>query len=206
MANENSDISVVTGVTDTDLLKRILCILSDTQIDMLRQAMKAGTEEGDALRKRIQKWRAEPTYTDPEKLRQDIMNEIRNNSKFDSSFFAELDSLMQQRGMEDAELYNAIGISQPLWSNIKKRGLKDYGTKMRNAHTKKENVLKMAIILHTDYFELYDLLCYGGFSFAPEVNATDHVVFACVRAGIYDPAVIDQYLVDAGEKALFSEE
>lgn len=206
MKKENDPMLCASEMSDTELLRQVLCHLSDSQVELLRQKLKEGTPEGKALRERLKRWRAEKKPMDPETLRKEIMKELRGSSKYNSSFFKELDSLMQRRGMEDAELYNAIGISQPLWSNIKKRGLQDYGKKVRNAHTKKENVLKMAIVLHADYYELYDLLCYGGFSFSPAVNAMDHVVAACIRAGIYDPGLIDQYLVDAGEAALFSEE
>ena len=193
------------GVNDTELLRKIIYYLIDPQIEVLRQELPEGSPERTALEDRIARWRRDSQTMDPESFRRRILQEIRSNSRFNTSFFAELDELMQRRGIKDSDLYNAIGISQPLWSNIKNRGLKDYGKKIRNAHTKKENVLKMAIVLRADYYELYDLMCYGGFSFSPTVNPTDHVVAACIRAGIYDPYKIDNYLVEAGEEALFSE-
>lgn len=194
------------AVTDTQLLEALVMNLSDQQIEALYQVMKPGTPLGDAFHARVDEWRGSAEITDPELMRQRIMREIRSNSRFNKSFFAELDKLMQKKDMSDSALYNAIGISQPLWVNIRKKGIQDYGKRVRDAHTKRENVLKMAIVLEADYFELYNLMCYGGFSFSPSTNIGDCVIASCVQAKVYDPFQIDEYLSAAGARTLFSEE
>lgn len=194
------------AVTDTELLEAVVQNLSDQQIEALYQVLRPGTPLGDAFHSCVKEWHGNEENGNPEFMRQRIMQEIRTNSRFNKSFFAELDKLMQKKNMGDSALYNAIGISQPLWVNIRKKGIQDYGKKVRDAHTKRENVLKMAIVLEADYFELYNLMCYGGFSFSPSINIGDCVIASCVQAKIYDPSQIDEYLVSAGARALFSEE
>ena len=66
-------------------------------------------------------------------------------------------------------------------------------------------MLKMAIILHLDYWEMYYLLNLAGYSLMPAQDPTDKIVSYCIRSKIYDCKQIDELFFELGEEPLFSE-
>lgn len=196
----------LTGVTDTQLLDAILSILDDIQIAALKKAIAPETPLGTALRSRLNKLAKNADAKNEPSIQQQIQARLQaDDDQFNSSFFKELDKMMQKRNISDPELYNKIGISQALWANIRSKGLRDSGSHIRDAHTKRENVLKMAIVLKADYYELYNLMCYSGFSFSPSTSLGDHIIACCVKAKIYEPDRINQYLMDNNMEPLFGD-
>lgn len=188
--------------TDAQLLEAILSHLDTCQIESLYPHFPQGTPLGRAFRLWLDRARkADPV--NKEALKEKILEELQSSSAFSTYFFQELGRFMERAGMTDSQLYNKIGMSQPLWSNMMSKGLADEGSGRRNAHTNRNNVLKMSVVLRLDYWELYNLMCYGGCAFSPARDKRDYVIACCVRAGIYNPHAIDELLDAAGQEALF---
>ena len=112
-------------------------------------------------------------------------------------FFSEVLRFAERAGMADSQIYNAIGMNRSLWYRMRDNA---------DARTKKSNVLKLAIVLRLSFWEAYYLIALAGYSFLPGVDRTDEIIARCLFEMTYDPASIDEMLVDGGCEALFSEE
>ncbi|MCI9123332.1 MAG: hypothetical protein HFH35_04510 [Eubacterium sp.] len=127
----------------------------------------------------------------------DILNkELDAAKKQRREFFEELIYFVDRAQKTDAQVYNAIGMNRTLWYRLRDN---------KNARTNKRNVLKMAIILHLDYWEMYYLLNLAGYSLMPAQDPTDKIVSYCIRSKIYDCKQIDELFFELGEEPLFSE-
>lgn len=196
---------------DTEILRQILCTLSDPQIEELCLSFHPDTPLGDAFRQRLTLWRK----ADGEKvqdLRAMILEVLGNDSSFTTFFYKELCKFMRRQGFNPddrkarARFYNAAEIPQNTFSVMMNKGLdasnsRTFGT----AHARRENVLKMALVLKLNIFELKDLLCCAGMSFSPGTNPTDYVISKCVRNGEYDLHRVDELLYENGLPTLSKE-
>lgn len=179
---------------DRQLLLEILRRLDEGQIKGLLAALQAKPELEAALRKALSLcWSGEQPY----RPQQALAESARQSSGQDRTFFQELIRFVDRAEMTDPEVYRAAGLNRTLWYRLRDKP---------DARTSKQNVLKIGLVLHLDYLELYYLLALGGHPFAPACSGTDLVIAVCLQKGIYDPLEVDSRLYKAGEPTLFSEE
>lgn len=189
-------------VNDTEILRRILCTLSDPQIEELCLSFPPETPLGDAFRQKLKAWRRAEEKEDRD-LRTMILEVLGKDSSFTTFFYKELRKFMRRQGFNPddrkarARFYNAAEIPQNTFSVMMNKGLdasnnRTFGT----AHASRENVLKMALVLKLNIFELKDLLCCAGMSFSPGTNPTDYVIAKCVRNGEFDLHRVDELLYE----------
>jgi len=140
----------------------------------------------------------------PESIPSEILDMLNtsNENAFDKNirkinFFSEILKFADRIGLTDSQVYNAIGMNRSLWY------------RMRNdseARTKKENVLKLVIVLRLNFWEAFYLIALAGYSFLPGINETDEIVAQCLLEKIYNPEEVDKILYGKCYKTLFTEE
>jgi hypothetical protein len=130
-------------------------------------------------------------------LRKELKQELEEKNGQQHEFYQELTRFIDRMELTDSQVYNDIGMSRSLWYHIRDN---------KNAKTKKKNVLRMAVVLHVDYWEMYYLVNLAGYSLLPAEDVTDKIVISCIKNKIYDKMQIDDLLIENGEKPLFSEE
>ncbi len=180
------------------LLAAALGRLNEQQQAALVEELGWDTKAGEALRDVLVHdlhWQEQPLSM--EELQKELKRELQGKNVVRREFYQELTRLIDRMQMTDAQVYNKIGMSRSLWYHIRDK---------KNARTKKENVLRMAVVLHVDYWEMYYLVNLAGYSLLPGQNGTDRIITACIRTKIYDTAKIDVLLIENGEPPLFSEE
>ncbi len=180
------------------LLIEVLKRLDEEQIAAIIQDLGWEEPDGRALRAVVQEMdqtRQKPGTTFGEVMDM-LKEEIRFRSGSEKKFFEQLTFFIDRAQKTDSQVYNAIGMNRSLWYRLRDN---------KHAKTAKENVLKMAIVLHLDYWEMYYLVNLAGHSLMPKTDVMDRVVSRCVRHGIYDPIKIDELLEEVGEHTLFSE-
>lgn len=184
-------------VTDTELLRQVLRLLSRPQLEDICLHIPAGTPMGDALSARIDLW-CRDENTEEESLRESILNELSKSDNFSKYFYTELRSHLDKANITDAELYKAVGLAQSQWSKNQTLADSEVGKPIWTSHTKRDTVLKMAIVLKLNLFELKNLMAYGGHAFSPGVNSRDYVIATCIRRGEYNPRKINDILEAGG--------
>ena len=199
---------IMTVVSESDVLKEIIIKIKDEELDALYHLMPRDTALGAVFDQCVQKWRKEKVGT-TKTILQEVHEEIKKNTqKIYTSFYNELMKLLENKGIDEKEfktmLYRESGIKPGSWANIEKKGT--VLAVNRDAHTSKENILKMLILLKADIYEIKNLLSYGNYSFDPEKNCLDCVIAKCVAAKNYDTEEIDNILYDIGESTLFRDE
>lgn len=187
--------TVVCEITDRELLQTVLSALDEAQIAAVISAVGWDSPNGQRLReilselrKTIRKNNADG---DVRTLLRDVMSD---SSGFRSDFFSELLKFVDRAQKTDAQVYNEIGMNRALWYRLRDN---------KDARTSKRNVLKLAIVLHLDYWEAFYLISLAGFSFM--TAPSDYVVAFCLSQGIYDTFQVDELLEGNGQEALFSE-
>lgn len=179
------------------LLSEVLSMLGEWQIAEMMEKMGRDTELGEALCRIVEEdclWEQDAPLS-MEELRKMLKEELDAAQGVQREFFKELIQFVDRAEKTDSQLYNEIGMNRTLWYRLRDN---------KNAKTSKGNVLKMAICLHLDYWEMYYLVNLSGYSLLPRDDNTDRVVSLCIRRKIYDKREIDELLVEAGEKPLFS--
>lgn len=179
--------------TDKQLLLEILRQLDEPQIAHLLAVFRANPALDAALRQNLSIcWSQDGPHTPrdaPQAAAQDPAGR-------EQTFFEVLIHFVDRAEMTDPEVYRAAGLNRTLWYRLRDNP---------DARTSKANILKLGLILHLDYLELYYLLALGGHPFAPACDRTDLVVATCIRDGVYDPFEVDSRLDRAGRPTLFSE-
>ncbi len=182
-------------ITDRQLLTEVLTRLGDRQISALVEDLGRESPAGRKLLKILEEIPGE-REAGAQELKEMLKRELELSQGSGKGFFEALISFVDRAQKKDSEVYNAAGMNRSLWYR-----LRDH----RTARTSKQNVLKMALILKLDYWELYYLVNLAGYSLLPSEDSTDKIVAFCVRHGLYDTARVDELLVEAGEEPLFSE-
>jgi len=111
-------------------------------------------------------------------------------------FFCEIIKFVDRAGMKDSHVYKAIGMQKDLWYRMRNN---------EKARTKKENILKLVIVLRLSFWEAYYLIALAGYSFVPGIDETDGIIRDCLLNNIYNPVKVDEMLDDKGLPVLFSE-
>ncbi len=179
---------------DRQLLREIILQLEPNQVEQLLQAFADRPALAGAFRQRLSQWRQ---ADDLRPLEQVIREEMENSSGQTRQFYAELIRFVDRARMTDAQVYRQVGMDRKLWYRLRDQ---------QKARTSKENVLKMCIVLHLDYWETYYLVNLSGYAFTPtaQIDRTDFGVGLCVSNGIYTPMRVDELLVELGEPPLFA--
>lgn len=200
MKNLNKESDTRAEVESEQLLQEILCRLSEQQIASLLIDLGWDSPAGISLRKRLEKqkqFRWMQDISDDFTIQDALRIELESNHNYRNEFFEELIRFVDRAQKTDAQVYNAIGMNRTLWYRLRDN---------KDARTSKRNVLKMAIVLQLDYWELYYLVNLAGYSFVPNYDVTDRVISFCVRHQIYDTMQIDALLNENREQTLFTEE
>jgi hypothetical protein len=185
---------------DAELLREMLVKLSDQQI--MGIIMDLGVENPVSLK--LQK-----------RLRtlKEVTHKNANNSCFQDSnvntgsaqmninneqpgLFDAIVQFADRAHMTDPEVYNSARMNRALWYRMRDN---------KDAKPRKRNILKIALVLRLNYWELNYLVNLGGFSFLPRHDKTDSIVAQCAWNNIYEPEAIDDLLYERGEETLFSE-
>lgn len=180
------------------LLEEILPRLNECQIVNLMEELEEGTLKKEFCRILEEDSRFfQNDFLDMDKIKEMLKRELDTVRHSHRGFFEELIYFADRAKMTDAQVYNAIGMNRTLWYRLRDNP---------NAKTSKRNVLKLAIILKLDYWEMYYLLNLAGYSLLPGDDGTDKIVSFCIRRNIYDCRQIDELFFEAGEEPLFSEQ
>lgn len=185
-------------ITDKRLLVEVLSRLEERQLIGLLEEIGKEQPLGQALIKVLEEelcWTQEPLRM--EELKVLLKEELEVTQGFRREFYKELIFFVDRAQKTDAQVYNEIGMNRTLWYRLRDN---------KNAKTNKRNVLKMAVILQLDYWEMYYLVNLAGYSLLPGEDRTDQTVAFCIRHRIYEKEKVDELLIEAGEKTLFSEE
>ena len=188
-------------ITERQLLIEVLSRLDERQILGLAEEMGRENPCGEALLQLLEEeadrfpWTQKTLGT--EELKKLLKQELEVTQGYRQEFYKELIYFVDRAQKTDAQVYNEIGMNRTLWYRLRDN---------KNARTNKRNVLKMAVILHLDYWEMYYLVNLAGYSLLPKDDLTDRTAAFCIRHGIYEKEKIDELLIEAGEKPLFSEE
>lgn len=185
-------------ITEKQLLLAVLSRLDERQLMGLVEEMGRDQPLGQALFQVLEEelcWTQKTLGMD--ELKALLKEELEVTQGYRREFYKELIYFVDRAQKTDAQVYNEIGMNRTLWYRLRDN---------KNARTNKRNVLKMAVILQLDYWELYYLVNLAGYSLLPRDDLTDRTVAFCVRHGIYEKGKVDELLVEAGEKALFSED
>ncbi len=185
-------------VTDKELLVQVLSRLDERQLIGIVEEIGMEQPLGQALVKILEEelhWSEKTLKLDQLKIL--LKEELETTQGTRREFYKELIYFVDRAGKTDAQVYNEIGMNRTLWYRLRDN---------RNAKTNKRNVLKMAVILQLDYWEMYYLVNLAGYSLLPKDDLTDRTVAFCIRHGIYEKGKVDELLIEAGEKPLFSED
>ena len=188
-------------ITERQLLIEVLSRLDERQILGLAEEMGRENPFGEALLQLLEEeadrfpWTQKTLGT--EELKKLLKQELEVTQGYRQEFYKELIYFVDRAQKTDAQVYNEIGMNRTRWYRLRDN---------KNARTNKRNVLKMAVILHLDYWEMYYLVNLAGYSLLPKDDLTDRTAAFCIRHGIYEKEKIDELLIEAGEKPLFSEE
>lgn len=181
------------------LLIEILTRLDEHQLLGIMEELEKDGPLGGELRRILEEdchWNPSASLT-MEELKDNLKKELEHTNGNRREFYRELIRFVDRAQKTDAEVYNAIGMNRTLWYRLRDN---------KNARTNKRNVLKMAIFLQLDYWEMYYLINLAGYSLMPGDDSTDRIVAFCIRRKIYDRRQIDELLWEAGETPLFSDE
>ena len=185
-------------VTDKELLVQVFSRLDERQLIGIVEEIGVEQPLGQALVKILEEelhWSEKTLKLDQLKVL--LKEELETTQGTRREFYKELIYFVDRAGKTDAQVYNEIGMNRTLWYRLRDN---------RNAKTNKRNVLKMAVILQLDYWEMYYLVNLAGYSLLPKDDLTDRTVAFCIRHGIYEKGKVDELLIEAGEKPLFSED
>ena len=185
-------------VTDKELLVQVLSRLDERQLIGIVEEIGVEQPLGQALVKILEEelhWSEKTLKLDQLKVL--LKEELETTQGTRREFYKELIYFVDRAGKTDAQVYNEIGMNRTLWYRLRDN---------RNAKTNKRNVLKMAVILQLDYWEMYYLVNLAGYSLLPKDDLTERTVAFCIRHGIYEKGKVDELLIEAGEKPLFSED
>lgn len=183
--------------TERKLLTEIVTRLEKPQLFTIWEDLGTDSPLGKTFYQILQEdcpWNMEAALS-ADKLKELLKKELEVTRNYRREFYDALIYFVDRIEKTDAQVYNAIGMSRTLWYHLRDN---------KNAKTHKDNVLKMAIILKLDYWELYYLVNLAGYSLLPGNDDMDRVVSLCIRNKIYDVNKIDELLYEAGIRTLFS--
>ena len=188
-------------ITERQLLIEVLSRLDEKQllglIEEMGREQPLGQALCDLLEEEFKTFHWTQKTLKMEELKRLLKEELEVTQGYRREFYKELIYFVDRAQKTDAQVYNEIGMNRTLWYRLRDN---------KNARTNKRNVLKMAVILQLDYWELYYLVNLAGYSLLPGDDVTDRTVAFCVRHGIYEKGKVDELLIEAGEKPLFSED
>jgi hypothetical protein len=185
----------VCEITDRELLQTVLSALDETQIAAVISAVGWDSPNGRRLKEMLSELRESIIKVNAgSDVRALLQNMISEHSDSRGEFFSELLKFVDRAQKTDAQVYNEIGMNRALWYRLRDN---------KDARTSKRNVLKLAIVLHLDYWEAFYIISLAGFSFM--TAPSDYVVAFCLSQGIYDTFQVDELLEGNGQEALFSE-
>lgn len=180
------------------LLTEILLKLDDIQLSGLLDEIGRESECGKELLKVLEEdcgWRSDVPFSFKE-AKEILKKELDMAKGHHREFYKELIHFIDREQKTDSQVYNAIGMNRSLWYHLRDN---------KNARTSKRNVIKMAIVLRLDYWEMYYLINLSGYSLLPGDDDMDRIVAFCIRRKIYDQKQVDELLWEAGVAPLFSE-
>lgn len=185
-------------VTERQLLIEVLSRLDEKQLLGLVEELGRDQPLGQALSALLEEeFKDKQKTLKMDELKRLLKEELEVTQGYRREFYKELIFFVDRAQKTDAQVYNEIGMNRTLWYRLRDN---------KSARTNKRNVLKMAVILQLDYWEMYYLVNLAGYSLLPGDDLTDRTVAFCVRHGIYEKGKVDELLVEAGEKPLFSED
>ena len=180
------------GSSSDPLLNELLASLSESLLMEIIAYLGLDNPISVELQKRIHVIRGIDFETDFSKP----LAIARRERKHGVGFFNQIIKFADRAQMTDPQIYNGANIGRSLWYRIRDN---------KNVKTSKENVLKIALVLRLNYWELYYLVSLAGYSFMPHNNMTDYIIALCAWHKEFNPETIDRLLVENGKKALFSE-
>lgn len=188
-------------ITERQLLIAVLSKLDERQILGLIEEIGRDNPTGQALLRLLEEEVEQFPWTQKtlgiKDLKKMLKEELEVTQGYRQEFYKELIHFVDRAQKTDAQVYNEIGMNRTLWYRLRDN---------KNARTNKRNVLKMAVILRLDYWEMYYLINLAGYSLLPKDDLTDRTVAFCIRHGIYEKEKVDELLLEAKEKPLFSED
>ena len=201
------DISSIQLYLDENLEKevamrdRIIDFITENSIDTIF------TELGAAFLSSVIETR-EQSKSNLNENQQEVGNELKDDaqtlnlwlteqSEKNSKFQEVLRTFLQQKGYADdcPKLYKKINMDRRLFARI--------SSEAYELHIDKKTVFKLVIGLELEMAEADRLLNSAGYCFNNHKQG-DLIIKYCVQNNIYDPMLIDEYLVFFGEDALFS--
>lgn len=178
-------------MTDRELLKSVLCEISQSELSSLLHRQGLETKTGKALhdflkQKDVEEAMSrrfdleEPTVSKPDTLKLAIYR------------------FLKRINMEEPELYKKCNISKDHYYQIRDGKIK----RARN----KELFFQFALILQLDYFEAAYLLNLGGHLFNPAYSMYDYVIAHCLYQKIYDFDAVDSLLEEYGMGSIWGKD
>lgn len=164
--------------TGKQLFKDIESYISDNMVvpDMRRTALRSYIKDPGAQY-------APPTASSSTVASSSSLSIEDIFSKESESFSKMLFRLIDERGMNDVDVYKRANIDRKLFSKMRKA---DYAPK-------KITVMALVIALRLNMSEAKDLLCAAGFAFSP-ANRFDLIIQYFIERGEYDIYTINETL------------
>lgn len=178
-------------MTDRELLKSVLCGMSQQELNVLLDKHGLGTESGEALHGFLKQEDVEEAMCSRFDLQKP---EVSKPDTLKLAIYRFLDRL----DMKESELYNKCNISKDHYYQIRDGKIK----RSRN----KNLFFQFALVLKLDYFEAVYLLNLGGHLFNPSLSMYDYVIAHCLYHKIYDFGVVEQLLEQCGLDTLWGRE
>lgn len=110
----------------------------------------------------------------------------------EKSFSSLLFEYIDETGMTDAQVYNAIGISKQVFSNLRSG---------KQHSLKKKNIVSICIVLHLNIEKTLKLLASCGYGLS-EYTTFDRIISFCISKGCYDIFEINELLVDYNQQTI----
>ena len=177
---------------ERQLLIKILSRMEEGQIIALQNELGADTPEGRALTD-ILKVISDTDGAEEENISADTAKETAV-SKEAVTFYKVVTGFIDRAGKTESYVYNQNHMDRKLWYRLRDKP---------GAKTSKRNLLKMAIVLELNYWEMHYLVNLGGYPIMPALDPTDKVIAKHVRQRKYDKEAINKDLKEAGEEPLF---
>jgi hypothetical protein len=180
-------------MTDRELLKAVLCTISQHELNALLSRQGLEKEMGEALHHFL----IQEDVVEAMSKQFDLDKDKMTSSKPDTLKLA-IYRFLRRIGMEEAELYKRCNIGKDHYYQIRDGKIK----RVRN----KNLFLQFALVLKLDYFETVYLLSLGGHLFNPALSMCDYIIAHCLYQKIYDFDKVDELLEKYGLESLWGKE
>ncbi|HBA69761.1 MAG TPA: hypothetical protein DCZ40_10465 [Lachnospiraceae bacterium] len=175
-------------MTDRELLKIVLCEMSQDELSSLLNRQGLETEQGKALHDFLRQKDVE------EAMGKRFALETQAVSRPDTLKLA-IYRFLRRIDMEEPEFYKKCGISKDHYYQIRDGKIK----RARN----KRLFFRFVLILRLDYFEAVYLLNLGGHLFNPSLSMYDYIIAHCLYRKIYDFDAVDELLEKYGLESIW---